>query len=150
MSKYEVSFRKLIVQMLPLRLRGTLVYFIEVLIRPLKSLYYKFMLFKSNNEDALSYNSQMPLLQKLLNNYLKTSDVYVEDATYIEIDGVYENLEYKPKKIGFWGVISKDEIGYNGFVVYVPVSFRSRENAIKSLVDKYKFSGTNYSIVYFN
>ena len=86
------------------------------------------MLFKSNNEDALSYNSQMPLLQKLLNNYLKTSDVYVEDATYIEIDGVYENLEYKPKEIGFWGIVGKDEIGYDGFRVYVPVVLKEKYN----------------------
>lgn len=150
MSKYELNFRKLIVQMLPFSLRGNLVDFLEVLISPLKKLYYKFLTFKQDNEKLLSFNAQMPRLQGLLNNYFGTSSIYIEDALYNELDGVWENLEYKPKEIGFWGIIGKDEIGYDGFRVYVPVVLKEKEDVIISLINRYKFAGTSYKIIWFN
>lgn len=150
MSKYDLNFRKLIVQLLPIRLRGNLVDFIEMLIKPLKRHFYQFSVFKDKEKQALTYNAQMPMLQKLLNDTLVTSDIYIEDAPYNAVDGVWENAEYKPKEIGFWGLLGKDEIGYNGFVVYVPSGVAGKTNIIKALVDRYKLAGTTYRIVIYN
>ncbi len=150
MSKYDLNFRKFIVQSLPIRLRGNVVDLIEVLIKPLKKLYYKFQIFKQEEEKALSYNAQMPKLQKLLNDKLETGGIYIEDSPYNVVDGVWENAEYKPKEIGFWGLLAAADIGYNGFVVYVPSGLAGKTNIIKALVDRYKLAGTTYRIVIYN
>ncbi len=148
MSKYDLNIRKLIVQMLPMHLRGNLVDLIETLVQPLKRLYYQFSVFKDNENQLLSYNSQVRRLEGLLNTTFapRVWDVYIEDAPHNAIDGVWENAEHKPKEIGFWGLLGKDEFAYNGFVVYVPYRLRNEEKRIKLLVDKYKFPGTTYKI----
>lgn len=150
MSKYDLNFRKFIVQLLPIRLRGNVVDMVETLIKPLKRLHYKILTFKQDEEKALSYNAQMPMLQKLLNDSLETGGIYIEDSPYNVVDGVWENAEYKPKEIGFWGLLGKDDIGYNGFVVYVPSGLAGKTNIIKALVDRYKLAGTTYRIVIYN
>lgn len=149
MSKYDLNFRRLIVCMLPYSLRGNIVDLIEVMVRPLKRYYHQFLSFKEREETALTYNSQTPLLQKLLNDTLETSGIYITDAPYHVIDGVWENAEYKPKEIGFWEIIGKSDIGYRGFYVYVPVALSDKKQIIAALVDRYKFAGTQCEIVFF-
>ena len=150
MSKYDLNFRKFIVQLLPIRLRGNVVDMVESLIKPLKRLHYKILTFKQDEEKAFSYNAQMPMLQKLLNDSLESGGIYIEDSPYNVVDGVWENAEYKPKEIGFWGLLGKDDIGYNGFVVYVPSGLAGKTNIIKALVERYKLAGTTYRIVIYN
>jgi hypothetical protein len=103
----------------------------------------------------LSYNSQYPNFQRLLNDLYDTTDrkIKVHDghaAEYFLL--AYPNEEQKPIHIGFVVVKPMSEYkSYAGFIIELPVVFESDRDLVKKIrrtVDNYKFAGTNYQIIF--
>jgi len=154
MGKYDVNFIKLIKQSLPIALRGNLVEFIHVLIKPIRDVYFRFLTSKQENENKLSYNSQYPNLQRLLND--KFDDIFrrikIKDGEgSINELLTFPNEELKPLHLGQVIIYPSSQWGYDPFTVLVPQELENpdRENRIRRLLDNYKFSGTKYKVEYY-
>jgi len=162
MGKYDVNFLQLIKESLPVSVRGTLVEWIYVLIKPILVVYNRFKDLKTDNENKLSYNAQYPNLQRLLNDkldsILRRIKVKDGDETIDELL-VFPNEEIKPIHLGepeeLVLIYPSSRWGYEPFTVLVPElqengeEFKKIENRIKRLLDIYKFLGTQYKIEYY-
>ena len=153
MGKYDVNFIKLIKQSLPMAVRGNLVVFIYVLIAPIRYIYNKFITEKEANENSLSYNSQYPNLQRLLNDrfdYQQRRIKVKDGGGTIPETLISVNEELKPWELGLVPIHHSSRWGVAPFTVLVPNlnEFKEKESRIKRTVDSYKFSGTKYEIIY--
>ena len=151
MGKYDVNFIKLIKDSLIVSLRGNLVEFTYVLIKPIRAIYFQFLEAKQANENTLSYNAQYPNLQRLLNDkedpVLRRIKVYDSGDSIDELL-IFPNEELKPIHLGQVLVHPSSRWGYNPFTVIVPNELEYLKNRIKRILDSYKFAGTKYKIIY--
>jgi len=151
MGKYDINFRKQIKQVLPTIIRKNLVDFIYVLIKPIRDIYFRFLVAKEDNESKLSYNAQYPNLQRLLNDKFDEvlRRIQVKDSgESIDELLIFPNEEQKPLHLGQVIIYPSSRWGYSPFLVLVPEELRSEENKIRRYLDNYKFSGTKYTIEY--
>jgi hypothetical protein len=152
MGKYDVNFSKLIRDSLIVALRGNLVEFTYVLIKPIRDIYFRFLEAKQGSENKLSYNAQYPNLQRLLNDKIDAISrrIKVRDSgESIDELLIFPNEELKPIHLGQVPIFPSSRWGYKPFTVLVPKELENFENRIKRLLDNYKFSGTNYEIEYY-
>ena len=158
MGKYDLDIRVLIKQMLPISLRGKFfVEFIYVLIAPIWYIYLNFIREKKVNEDSLSYNSQYPNLQRLLNDRFDSEKrrIKVKDGGgNIDETLIFPNEELKPWHLGQVIIYPSTMWGYAPFVVLLPKNADSDFtplviDQIKRTVDNYKFLGTKYNIEFY-
>jgi hypothetical protein len=127
--------------------------FAYILLRGIRTTFFGFKHHITDTNDRLSYNSQYPNLQRLLNDKYDNSSrrIKVYDGTENEnFLFAYPNEELKPIEIGF--VVVKPMLeytSYEGFIVELPTDFEQNNdliNSIKQIVNNYKFSGTYYTI----
>jgi len=152
--KYDIDFRQLIKQVLPVSIRKNLVEFIYVLIKPIRDMYFRFLGAKQENEVKMSYNAQYPNLQRLLND--KFDDplrrIQVRDSgESIDELLIYPNEELKPIHLGQVVIYPSSQWGYKPFLVLVHNDLKNEnfEKKLKRYLDNYKFSGTQYTIEYY-
>jgi hypothetical protein len=152
MGKYDLDFVKLIKDVLPIAVRGNLVEFIYVLIKPIRVIYFRFLDSKQENETKLSYNAQYPNLQRLLNDEIDPDSrgiKVMDSGESIEELLIYPNAELKPIHLGQVLIYPSSRWGYKPFTVLVPQDLSDKESKIKRILDNYKFSGTKYNIEYY-
>ena len=154
MSKFDVNWLKFTREYLPHFLRTNLVNLCYVLLRGIRTLYWRFSRNISQTDVALSYNSQYPNFQRLLNDQfdpalrrIKVYDYQQEEPFIL----AYAEEELKPIVIvGLKIVLPMNAYAsYIGFVVELPdhVFSSDTEEKIKRLVNNYKFSSTIYKII---
>jgi len=122
--------------------------FLEVLAHPLILLHNRFLSFRSEVLDKLSYNSQYPNLQRLLNNkYDKTlRRIKVLDGNHQNALIIYPHVDNIPAVTPLM-VYPASNYSYPPFVVIVPNSFNQNLiNQIVKIVNTYKFLGTKFQI----
>jgi hypothetical protein len=151
MGKYDLNFIQMIKQVLLVSVRGNLVEFIYVLLKPIRDIHFQFMRAKETTENKLSYNAQYPNFQRLLNDEFDAElrRIQVRDSGG-NIEGllIYPNEERKPLHLGQVLIYPSYMWGYPPFLVTLPDGFQSVENRVRRILDKYKFAGTKYKIVY--
>ncbi|MDR1878292.1 MAG: hypothetical protein LBQ64_01860 [Bacteroidales bacterium] len=150
MGKYDINFKRLITYYLPVSLRGNLVEFLFVLLKPLRRLHFLFLKHVDDTDEKLSYNSQYPNLQRLLNDQCDPVErgIQVRDnGGNIDWTLIYPNAELKPLVMPFV-IYPASQYGYQPFTVHVPEGvFNANENKLKRLLNQYKFAGTKYKII---
>lgn len=152
---YNLNLKKLIFTTLPIVLRQNLVELLWVLLYPVRNLHNRFTSFRNEKLVDLSYNSQYPNLQRLLNDKfdmqrrIKVYDsqsnkpviLYPQDHVHSFDDPVITPLV----------VHNSFAYYFNGFTVELPGIFQyniNKINQIIKIINTYKFSGTKYQIIY--
>ena len=131
------------------------------LLYPLIQLWNTYDVWRKKLFYAININSQVIRLQGYLNDSWDTSlrriyighfpgsysGVYLaleqEGSPFLELPLVADGVEAP-----FIGLEADSQYAVS-FIVYVPTALQYRENQIKSDIEKYKFTGKLYSIVYF-
>jgi hypothetical protein len=155
MSKYKIDWLRFVTEYLPYVLRTNIVAFAYVLLKPIRQIWGGVTTHITETDKILSYNSQYPNFQRLLN------DLYDETLRRIKVyDGhaadkfliAYPNSELKPIHIGFVVVKPMSEYkSYVGFIIKLPATFETDNDMVKKIrrtVDNYKLVGTNYKIIF--
>lgn len=89
MSRYDIDFRRLTIMMLPFALRQPrMMAFVYQLTAPVRSVYARFMAFRTEKEYRMAHNGQVCLLEKVLNEKLCGS--YDPDVALITVEDVTE------------------------------------------------------------
>ena len=157
MSKYNLNISNLVKGLIPFVFRLALTDLLIVLTLPVQSLHARFMDFRLAMLNRLSYNSQYPNLQRLLNDRADTQQrrIRVYDAT----NTIAGNIAYnsgqhgKPQLKTDFVARSWQQWGYRPFVVELPAEFQDNANKLNQiikLVNTYKFAGTKYRILIIN
>lgn len=157
--KYDVDFHKLIKTLLPFSLRSaSIISLLKVLTKNIKIIYSELFVFKNEVENKLSYNSQYPSLQKMLND--KFDDVLrritVSDDP-LGLEGVFirtkvyqECVLIQPASENNCVLISShSKWGYQPFIISLPTVIYNdtdKYNQINQLIKIYKFQGTRFVI----
>lgn len=147
-----INFTKLIFNVLPTLLRGNLAWFIRTLIYPICRVYWLFMDFRDKQKTALSYNSQYPNLQRLLNdkfdNILRRIKIY--DGNFQTPLIIYPTAD-QIEVITPIMIYPAYYYSYPPFIVELPSIFQNDQNKINQInkiVNIYKFLGTFFTIIY--
>lgn len=123
-----------------------------VLLYPLKQLHALFIAYQTQTNNVLSYNSQYPNMQRLLNDKIDPSlrriKVYDNQnnfpiISYFEIDNV-------PVITNFI-IYPASHYIQAAFIVSLPPNIynnNNKKNQIEKLVNQYKFCQTKYLIIY--
>ena len=152
MGKYDVNFKKLVNILLPIAVRKNIIEFIYTLLEPIRRLYYQFVNFIAQIKNKLSYNSQYPNLQRLLNDMFDVDDRRIEirdNENSIPETLIFPDEELKPIELGQIIIYPDTMWGTKPFTVIVPAAILTEdlEKQIRRIVDEYKFAGTNYIII---
>lgn len=156
MSRYNLNIRTFIKGLLPYSLRNEnggactedVLY---VLTEPLQGLVQRFTHYRSDILSDLSYNSQYPNLQRLLNDRYDNQSRRIRVYDHAQIDEliVYPDAEIRPLALPI-RVYPPNAYIYRGFIVIVPASFQGNDivNKIIKTVNTYKFVGIYYELIY--
>lgn len=155
MSKYTLNINKLAFSLLLFPLRSnTVKAFIQVLCTAFYGVKARFTGYKADCDKALSFNSQVVYVEAALNYYLSeylSSRITVTDnAAVTKPISVYPREEQKPVITTFY-VKPRANWGFRPFTVTVPSDLQGNINIINrvnAIVQRYKFLGTKYIIVY--
>jgi hypothetical protein len=126
-----------------------------VLLYPVRNLHSRFTAFRNEKLVDLSYNSQYPNLQRLLNDKFDLQRrIKVYDSRSIKPVIVYpqEHVHsYDDPVVTPIVVRNSSAYFFNGFTVELPDEFQSDINAVNQInriVNIHKFTGTKYQIIY--
>ena len=151
MAHYDFNIRNVITGLLPASLRSNVVDLLAVFTSPIADLHRRFTVFRGGKLSDLSYNSQYPNLQRLLNDRYDEPDrrIRVYDRSQITPVVVYPDVAVLPLALPVW-VYPERVYYYRGFIVQVPAEFENTDtiNQIKKTVNTYKFAGIYYEIIY--
>jgi hypothetical protein len=159
MGKYEINFKRLVRLFLPKVFEqqhgavATIGDWCYVLLSSFRTLFFGFKQKLIEWDKQLSYNSQYPNLQRLLNDFFDKDNRAIkvydgeQDEDFLLI---YLNADQKPVILG--QVIVNDMTkydGYEGFIVEVPSYLNTADDILKirKMVDSYMFLGVKYKIV---
>jgi hypothetical protein len=162
MKVYQIDFSKLVVLLLPIRLRKSRIYaFLVAFTRPLVYLRSQLTTFRADANYRLTYNGQVRKLRKVLNDAFPEAEgsIDIEDGEAIGVWQYSWDEDYDPYRLYlladdanpalFW---DQDTIleGLSNFVVKVPASLNTVNNTAKlrALLNYYKLVSKSYSIVY--
>ena len=150
--KYKIIFKQLITELLPIVLRKEIIIeFIHILINPIARLHGKLQQSIEETNRILSYNSQYPNLQRLLNdNFDSQRRIEVKDSgDSIDDLLIYPNAEYKPLLLGQILIHQSSKWGQHPFLVIVPHDILTDfvRDSIEKTVNQYKFLGTKFLII---
>jgi hypothetical protein len=148
---------RFVIEYLPSILRTNIIDLIYVLLQGVRDTWFRFGEHIKETDKILSYNSQYPNLQRLLNELYDSTDRHIKVYDGAASDSfllAYPNAELKPIEIGFVVVKSMSKYhDYNGFTVELPAGFEGNNdliNKIKRTVEDYKFASVKYEIIFSN
>jgi len=152
MGKYKIDFRRLVVFLSIILTRVKInIEYVFTLLNPVRRLHYQFSNHITETDKSLSYNSQYPNMQRLLNDMFDDVDrrIEVRDGDAVPRLLFYPNNERKPVMFGQHIFHPNGSWGHKPFNVIVPEEILTTdiENQIRRILDEYKFAGTNYKII---
>ncbi|MDR2410119.1 MAG: hypothetical protein LBE13_18700 [Bacteroidales bacterium] len=156
MKKYIIDWLRFVREYLPNILRTNIIDLAFVLLKGIRDTWFRFGEHIKETDVILSYNSQYPNFQRLLNDLYDKNDgrrikVYDGEAGE-DFLLAYPNEELKPVHVGFVVVKPMSEYSsYEGFMVELPAVFEADKDLIdkiKRTVEGYKFAGKKYTIIY--
>lgn len=150
---YNFNLLKHITDSLLVKLRSdSLQQLLYVLLSPVKAMHSQFVAMKNKIALALSYNSQYPNLQRLLNDLYDNSlrRIIVTDMQPLNPVISYPEADEIELIMPF---VIYNEYYYSNrpFSVILPMSLQDNNNrkyGIKRILNQYKFCGTKYTITY--
>lgn len=158
---FSVNFKNIVNQNLPPK-TGTdtplTKAWLYSLIQPLIELYAIFSSYRIQALYTLSFTGQVIYLEKLLNDTFNNggTEIFIEDGS-LKIAPFLFNTAEDAEPFFVYNTAETDEPNtylyntaeYTGnldFIVKVPVALVFDENQMKSLINKYKLAGKNYTI----
>ena len=158
--RYLINFYNYVLKVLPPRLRQPKVSdLLKAMIAPLQSLNLRFNQLVQNTFYDVSFNGQVVYLEHILNDRYDNGQrrIYIEDGLQLDLPPyLYNKIEQRPlylfNKVEQPSTIflykKEDYRSEDDFIIYVPLSIYSAalEQAIKSLVKRYKIAGKRFSI----
>jgi hypothetical protein len=151
MGKYNIKLLKLSCSLLPnvLRTYG-IKSIIKVFLSPLNGILTMFQSYIKDKEKQLSFSSQVFSLERMIEYYagFGNGEIAITDGEIIEGLYFYRTEEQKP--VYFPTVYFSDSATWTtgGFIVHCPVGADDKLDKIKYLLNRYKFAGTQYKIVF--
>lgn len=156
-NPFNIDFFKLIIWLIPKRLRKTNVTIIfQACIFPLLYVHDRLIKYRDAKLYELKITSQVCYLERLLNDRYDYTQrrIYITDAAWHLPLFLYQEDELKPvflfketetKPVPLF---TEGESGavLNDFVVMVPASVSYSEIEMRSLIDRFKLFGTKYTI----
>ncbi len=157
MSVFNINYERLITLLLPTRLRGaTIQDLLKAFLKPFQILFNQFISYREATIITLTHTGQVMYIEHILN------DTYDEDQRRIHIDDgdeyrypefLYNYSEgqqalelnnYDNGQIEMNNAIEFNLI--NDFVVKIPATLPSDDNAIREMVNRYKQAGKRFKI----
>ncbi len=166
-SIYNIDYNRIAIWDLPIKWRKVInVEWLKILLTPVIRLHQEFLAFKTASNYKLSHNSQVVLLEKMLNdNFDKVNRaIEIRNVAVKEPVWFYEPQDDKPvyfyepaddKSVYFYEPTDLDA-ATEDFLVVVPATLRPGgtqanaqfETAMKTQINYYKLYSKNYKIVY--
>ncbi|WP_268846728.1 hypothetical protein [Flavobacterium aestivum] len=149
---YKVDFNRLAVLMLPTFLRKPLlVAYLQSLLVPIDSLYYKWSIFRNDNLYKVQHTGQICYLRKVLNDKLDVSRrrIYIGDGNRHKRQYLYTKGENRPRYLGTMFLWQNSDYADTGvdFIVYAPQEIiNTSPYELKALIEFYKAGGKRYKI----
>jgi hypothetical protein len=149
---YNVDF-KILAQLLLLTMlrRDSNNSLLNATIKPLELLHENFQAFRSDVTNKMSYNSQVFSIQKMLNDRFDNDSrrIRIAQTNVREPLMLYRREEEKPVVLGRKILYRRDVVGDSrSFTITLPAALQTNENRIRSNVDFYKLTTTNYTLNY--
>ncbi|MDR2009212.1 MAG: hypothetical protein LBQ22_01870 [Bacteroidales bacterium] len=157
---YRFNLKRFILFLLPVSLRGNILNFITALCSPFSDVYSEFLEFRDKQFKILSYNSQYPNLQRLLNDEHDPEQrrIKVHDGEYLDHLVVYPSGENEPLLIlnpghenGIIVIHKYTAYEYPNPVMELPAEFENNTDCLARIdrgVSFYKFSGIEFDKIY--
>lgn len=160
---YIISFTEFAKILVPrfIRQPKTLAW-LNALLAPLRSLYSQFYAFKEAVIYDTEHDGSVVSLEKVLNDAFDPSDrgIYILNADVIDTDHYYDVSDDYDYDNEDSYIYDPEVFNNNGidFTVYVPGELQPETEAeittlqiqIRAKVDKFKFAGLNYNILWLN
>jgi hypothetical protein len=149
---YSIDFNRLTILMLPPFLREVkLIGYVQSLLVPIDTLYYKWLLFRSENLYKVHHNGQICYLRKVLNDKLDASErrIYIGNGNKYERQYLYTTPENRPRYLGTLFLNRDYDYADTGvdFIVYAPKEvIKSSLFELQALTNLYKMGGKRYKI----
>jgi hypothetical protein len=149
---YKVEYNKLIVLMLPPFLRkAKLIGYIQALVAPIDTLYYKWTLLRKDNLYKVHHNGQICYLKKVLNDKLDPSlrRIYIVNGNRYKREYLYTRPENRPRYLGTLFLNRNSDYADTGvdFIVIAPKEIiNSSPYELRVLIDFYKLGGKRYKV----
>ncbi|MCL2793609.1 MAG: hypothetical protein FWD87_11035 [Spirochaetaceae bacterium] len=150
---FHIDFERLAKFLLPISLRKVIIKaFLNAFIKPVKTLYKQFNLFRLDKNQQISYNAQVCSMRKMLNDIFDPAQrrITIAQAAQRTHLMLYRREEEKPVMFGVHLVNRRDLIEYrNEFTVNIPICLQDREIEIRAKINYYKLATKQYIIKYF-
>jgi hypothetical protein len=149
MSKYDINLIKLAYSLLPGILRtGSIKALVRVLLNSLNVTLTAFKRYRIDVLKQMTFTGQVFSLERMLEYYVGLSEVRIEDGGIVEGLYFYQTEENKP--VLFPTVYFTDSKTWtmDGFIVHCPIGTDDRLDKIEYLLDRHKFAGTKYRVVF--
>ncbi|MEO1049512.1 MAG: hypothetical protein AAFX87_02760 [Bacteroidota bacterium] len=163
---YQIDFDQLVAILLPGFLRKPkLTAFLKACIAPMKTLYDEFQIFQKRQAYEAGITAQAGLIEKALNDSFDHESRRFQIVHELLNDGPTLYLDSDMKEDRTQHILHLDEEGHNSsglfmhlstesselpagvdFRVNAPLDTSSREEAIKSVVRKYKFAAKTFDV----
>jgi hypothetical protein len=157
MKVFDFDIKKWVILMLPTFLRGkVMVAFLQVLCKPIESLYTQLLSSRNSNLYELKHTGQVCYLRKVLNDKFNVDSFQIEDISILgEWLIVYDETEHLSDE---HVVVSEEEpaivydeslltVVQGSFVIYVPSEVctnididKEKMPIIRALVEKYRLT----------
>jgi hypothetical protein len=148
MYNFYIDFNKLVIWLLPTVLRKPkILAYLNGLVTPLKMLYNSFLIARHSNIIEVITTPQVYALEMTLNDLYDVT----ERRIYIEDDEIEPTIFLHPEnenRTVFLPVFLPIE-GGSDFVVKCPLILLQFDNAIKSVVTKYKLPSKKFRLEYY-
>lgn len=149
---YSVNWLKLVISLLPLKLRKlNLAYIIQTSILPISKMHFEWKEKREDDWYKLNHNGQVCKLRKALNDSLDIAErrIYITDGNSFQRKYIYTRAENKPVFLGRMFIYQNDEYANTGadFIVYVPSEIiNTKIHELKALIEFYKLASKRYKI----
>ncbi len=155
----QINWNRLIVLLLPVRLRtGTIYAFLSSLVAPIVTLYNNLLAYNATTSYKLRHTSQVWSIEKVLNDEFDPVErrIRIFDAGGNSIIPLYPDADLRPVSLNddlTSCLILQADSGYDSgafdFVVRLPYRYAdSQVYHIKSLINYYKLAGKRYDIIF--
>jgi len=160
---FNINYDRLIQLLLPVHLRGQrMILFLKAMIRPLLTLYYDFIAYRTTTLRTISHTGQVMYLEQLLN------DLYSPNARGIEIIDSTDShwapviFNYAEGQIPVYlynnnesetpvTLYNQTEYNYiNDFIVRVPNGIVASGEDMRAIIDHYRQAGKRYILQYYD
>jgi len=153
----DIDFDKLILQLLPNRLRKVrFIALLTVFIAPLKALYTRFKTWEAKSIYDIKYQSGcVAHLEKVLNDVFDAVDkrIFIGEGTIPARNYLYLRAEDRPIYLNTIYLYNENDylFGSFSFSINVPVALQGNidEVRLRAVADRYKRDAKNYTIKYF-